>query len=138
GRAGLTVGTTDTGGRRAHAGLLSSVDLLRPGRALGHRKLCVTAVSRPTRPWYRSTMSKWTAADIPDLSNKLAVVTGANSGLGLETTRALARKGARVVMACRTQAKAEAAVDELVGDGIERDLLEFRALDLSSLASIQS
>lgn len=83
-------------------------------------------------------MSKWTAADIPDLSNKLAIVTGANSGLGLETTRALARKGARVVMACRTQARAEAAVDQLVGEGIERDLLEFRALDLSSLTSIQS
>src|SRR5690606_32596485 len=51
---------------------------------------------------------------------------------------ALARKGARVVMACRTQARAEAAVDQLVGEGIERDLLEFRALDLSSLTSIQS
>lgn len=82
-------------------------------------------------------MSKWTAADIPDLSNTLAIVTGANSGLGLETTRALARKGAKVVMACRTESKARAALDELIGDGIEPELLEFRALDLSSLASIR-
>lgn len=82
--------------------------------------------------------SKWTAADIPDLSGKLAIVTGANSGLGLETTRGLAAKGASVIMACRTKARAEAAIDELVGDGIARERLEFRACDLSSLASIRS
>jgi NAD(P)-dependent dehydrogenase (short-subunit alcohol dehydrogenase family) len=79
----------------------------------------------------------WTAADIPDLSGKLAIVTGANSGLGLETTRALARRGAKVIMACRTPSKAEAALTELVADGIARDRLELRTLDLSSLASIR-
>jgi hypothetical protein len=83
-------------------------------------------------------MSKWTADDIPDLRDKLAIVTGANSGLGLETSRALARKGAKVIMACRSAAKAESAVDELVRDGIARDRLELRTLDLSSLASIRS
>ncbi len=82
-------------------------------------------------------MSSWTAADIPDLSGKLAIVTGANSGLGLETTRALARKGAKVIMACRSQDKAMAAIELLVNDGVARELLELRPLDLSSLASIR-
>jgi NAD(P)-dependent dehydrogenase (short-subunit alcohol dehydrogenase family) len=82
--------------------------------------------------------AKWTAAEIPTLGGKLAIVTGANSGLGLETARALARKGARVILACRTRSKAEAAIAELAADGIARDLLEFGSCDLSSLASIQS
>jgi NAD(P)-dependent dehydrogenase (short-subunit alcohol dehydrogenase family) len=82
-------------------------------------------------------MPKWTAADIPDLHDKLAIVTGANSGLGLETTRALARKGAKVIMACRSEAKARAALDQLVADGVPRERLESRSLDLSSLASIR-
>ncbi|PRQ07784.1 oxidoreductase [Enhygromyxa salina] len=84
-----------------------------------------------------SAASKWKANDMPDLAGKLAIVTGANSGLGLETTRALARKGAKVILACRGQAKAEAAIDELAGGGIDRELLEFRACDLSSLASVR-
>ncbi|MFO7564533.1 MAG: oxidoreductase [Enhygromyxa sp.] len=83
-------------------------------------------------------MPKWTSADIPDLHEKLAIVTGANSGLGLETTRALARRGATVIMACRSEGKAQAAIDELLADGIERERLELRTLDLSSLASIRS
>jgi NAD(P)-dependent dehydrogenase (short-subunit alcohol dehydrogenase family) len=82
--------------------------------------------------------AKWTAAEIPALGGKLAIVTGANSGLGLETTRALARKGAKVILACRSRSKAEAAIAELVADGIDRDLLEFGACDLSSLASIKA
>jgi NAD(P)-dependent dehydrogenase (short-subunit alcohol dehydrogenase family) len=83
-------------------------------------------------------MSKWTADDIPDLHDKLAIVSGANSGLGLETTRALARKGATVIMACRSADKAKSARDELLDDGIAPARLELRTLDLSSLASIRS
>jgi NAD(P)-dependent dehydrogenase (short-subunit alcohol dehydrogenase family) len=82
--------------------------------------------------------SKWTAAEIPALGGKLAIVTGANSGLGLETARALARKGARVILACRTRSKADAAIAELVADGVAPELLEFGALDLSSLASVRT
>ena len=57
----------------------------------------------------------WTARDIPDQSGRVAVVTGANGGLGLETARELARAGAHVVMAARDQAKADAARGDLVG-----------------------
>ena len=51
--------------------------------------------------------------NIPDLNDKVALVTGANSGLGLETTRRLAACGATVVMACRNQDKANQAIEEI-------------------------
>jgi NAD(P)-dependent dehydrogenase (short-subunit alcohol dehydrogenase family) len=47
--------------------------------------------------------TSWTAADIPDQSGRVAIVTGANSGIGLVTARELARAGARVMMACRNE-----------------------------------
>ena len=81
----------------------------------------------PSRPW--------TAADIPDLSGRTAVVTGANSGLGLETTRELARKGARVVMACRSRDRAERARDDVRRDVPDADL-SVELLDLASLDSV--
>ena len=82
--------------------------------------------------------AQWTFADIPSQDGRVAIVTGANSGLGLETTRGLARKGAKVILACRTQAKAEEAIAELEREGIEPEQLEFRALDLASLDSIRA
>ena len=74
----------------------------------------------------------WRLADMPDQSGRVFVVTGANSGIGLEAAKALARKGARVVMACRNLAKAESVRAE-VGDGAE-----VRELDLASLASVRA
>ena len=56
----------------------------------------------------------WTTASIPDLSGRLALVTGASSGLGLETCRALAAHGATVVMACRSRQRGEAARQSLL------------------------
>jgi protochlorophyllide reductase len=77
----------------------------------------------------------WTCADIPDQSGRTALITGANSGLGLETARALAQRGARVVLACRSLAKAEAACQELAAErGGELIPLE---LDLADLASVR-
>ena len=79
----------------------------------------------------------WTTADIPDLSGRVAVVTGANSGLGLESARALARAGAHVVMAARDGTKAAEAESD-IRTGHAEASLEVVALDLASLASIET
>lgn len=50
-------------------------------------------------------MPKWTIEEMPDQNGRIAIVTGANSGLGYETTLALARKGAQVITACRNLEK---------------------------------
>lgn len=78
----------------------------------------------------------WSRADIPDLSGKVAVVTGANGGLGLETADALAAKGAHVLMAVRDQDKAAAAVDRIRATTPEARL-DLVPLDLASLASVR-
>ena len=80
-------------------------------------------------------MAKWTAADIPDQSGHVAVVTGANSGLGLVTARGLARAGATVVMGCRDLGKAEVAAAS-IREAVPGANLEIEALDLADLASI--
>jgi NAD(P)-dependent dehydrogenase (short-subunit alcohol dehydrogenase family) len=80
---------------------------------------------------------RWSAGDIPDQSGRTAVVTGANSGLGLVTARELARAGATVVMACRNLEKGRAALDEVerAASGTAPELSE---LDLASLTSVRS
>lgn len=78
----------------------------------------------------------WTTANIPDQSGKVAVVTGANSGLGLEISRELARKGARVILASRDKAKGEKALADLRRE-LPSASLEFIPLDLANLASIR-
>ena len=76
----------------------------------------------------------WTIDDMPDQQGRVALVTGANSGLGLETTRALISRGCTVLMACRSARKAEAARAQLLEAGAAGlDLLE---LDLSDLTSV--
>ena len=77
----------------------------------------------------------WSTADIPDQQGRIALITGASSGLGLETARALHQKGATVVMACRSPRKAEAARQQLLemhGEGA----LDLVDLDLADLASV--
>jgi NAD(P)-dependent dehydrogenase (short-subunit alcohol dehydrogenase family) len=78
----------------------------------------------------------WSTSDIPDLSGRTAVVTGANSGLGKVTARELVRKGARVVMACRSRDRAEAARADLLAEVPEADL-SVEILDLASLDSVR-
>lgn len=82
-------------------------------------------------------MTNWTEADIPDLTGKVALVTGANSGLGLETSRALAAKGAHVVLACRGEAKALAAM-RVIRAVVPNAKLEFLSVDLSDLATVRA
>jgi NAD(P)-dependent dehydrogenase (short-subunit alcohol dehydrogenase family) len=79
---------------------------------------------------------KWTADRIPDQSGRTAVVTGANSGLGLVTARELARKGAAVVLACRNLEKGEAARKEVEAHA-PGARLELEELDLASLDSVR-
>jgi NAD(P)-dependent dehydrogenase (short-subunit alcohol dehydrogenase family) len=79
----------------------------------------------------------WNAADIPGQHGRTAVVTGANGGLGLETARQLAAKGAHVVMAVRNQAKAQAAVDDIRSSAPDASL-ELVPLDLASQASVRA
>lgn len=80
-------------------------------------------------------MSEWTTEQIGDLSGKVAVVTGANSGLGLEITRVLAGHGAHVIMACRNQEKATAAAQQVRAE-VADARLELVTLDLADLASV--
>ncbi len=79
----------------------------------------------------------WTAEDIPDQRGRTAIVTGANSGLGLVTARELARKDARVVMACRNTAKGEDAAAQIRRDVAGADV-EVAELDLGSLDSVRA
>ncbi len=84
----------------------------------------------------------WTTADIPDQSGRLALITGANSGLGLETARALVARGATVLLACRNRERAEAARQQLEAEctqpaaGTSPGALMPLALDLADLASV--
>ncbi len=81
--------------------------------------------------------AKWTAAEIPDQGGKLAVVTGANSGLGAVTARELARAGATVVIAARNVPKGERAAED-IRRSIPTAKVQVRQLDLADLASVHA
>ncbi len=80
---------------------------------------------------------KWTVADIPDQSARVAVVTGANSGLGLVTARELTRVGAEVVIACRDTDKGTRAAGEIAA-AVPAAKLQVSQLDLADLASVRA
>jgi NAD(P)-dependent dehydrogenase (short-subunit alcohol dehydrogenase family) len=75
---------------------------------------------------------QWTTANIPDQRGRVAVVTGANTGLGYETAKALAGHGASVVLAVRDVRKGEQAAARMTGD------VSVQALDLTSLDSVRA
>src|SRR3712207_431375 len=77
-------------------------------------------------------MTRWTADDIPTQAGRTVVVTGATSGLGRETARALAAKGARVVLAVRDVDRGAAVAAQLPGE------VEVRELDLTDLESVRA
>jgi len=84
----------------------------------------------------RPAGKEWGSEDIGDLTGKVALVTGANSGIGFETAGALAGHGAHVVLACRNPDKALRARDELEND-LDRSSVELLDLDLSDLFSVR-
>jgi NAD(P)-dependent dehydrogenase (short-subunit alcohol dehydrogenase family) len=81
-------------------------------------------------------MTRWTAAEIPDLAGRTAVVTGGNAGIGFETARVLAGHGAEVVLACRNLGKAKRAADRIRAEDPRASVATVR-LDLASLASVR-
>ncbi|MER7933284.1 MULTISPECIES: oxidoreductase [unclassified Streptomyces] len=80
--------------------------------------------------------SGWSSGDVPDLTGRVAVVTGANSGLGYVTARELARKGARVVLACRSEPRGQEAGDRMAAE-VPGAHIEFGLLDLADLSSVR-
>jgi len=80
----------------------------------------------------------WTADDIPDQSGRTVLVTGANSGLGLETARALVTRGALVLMACRSPERGDAAVQDVNDEAVDGGKAELVTLDLADLASVRA
>jgi NAD(P)-dependent dehydrogenase (short-subunit alcohol dehydrogenase family) len=82
-------------------------------------------------------MAKWTTDDIPDLTGRRAVVTGANSGLGLRTALELARHGATVVLACRSAERGRAALDR-IRTAVPGCDVALGSLDLADLASVRA
>lgn len=81
--------------------------------------------------------NNWTITDIPDLTGKTVIVTGGNSGLGLESVKAFALKGAKVIMACRTVSKGEDARKTIMKFLPTADIIVME-LDLTDLKSIRS
>ena len=77
----------------------------------------------------------WGTEDIGDLTGRVALVTGANSGIGYETAKALADHGAHVILACRDEEKARRARDKLESE-LDRSSLELVHLDLADLVSV--
>ncbi|HUA36185.1 MAG TPA: oxidoreductase [Candidatus Binataceae bacterium] len=82
-------------------------------------------------------LKHWTADDLPDLSGKTILITGANSGIGYEAALQLARMHADVVLGCRRPDSARAAADQIVKQ-FPGSTVEVLALDLSSRASIRA
>ncbi|MFN8444373.1 MAG: oxidoreductase [Caldilineaceae bacterium] len=80
--------------------------------------------------------TNWTKTNIPNLSGKTAIVTGANSGLGYEVAKGLAEKGAQVILACRSAEKAAKALADLRA-AVPNAKVQVMELDLASLASVR-
>ena len=79
----------------------------------------------------------WNVGEIPDQSGRVAVVTGANSGLGYAAARGLALHGARILLACRSEQRGAEALARLRSE-VPGALAEVRRLDLADLASVRS
>ena len=79
---------------------------------------------------------KWSEKDIPDLTGKIIIITGANNGLGLENTKEFARKNATIIMACRNMTKGQNAIAKVTKE-IPQAKVELMELDLANLSSVK-
>jgi NAD(P)-dependent dehydrogenase (short-subunit alcohol dehydrogenase family) len=77
----------------------------------------------------------WTTENIPDQRGKIVIVTGANSGIGFESARALAQRGATVIMACRSLEKGEAAAGQIRHENLRGKVI-LQQLNLADLGSV--
>lgn len=109
-------------------GLYKSTVLLTDGDTHG-------IVLRIQNDW--NQLVTWTTHDIPDQRGKTALITGANSGIGYWTSLHLARAGAHVVMACRSMARAEAALADLL-KAVPSGQFEILQMDLSDQGSVRT
>ncbi len=85
----------------------------------------------------RETEAAWTEADVPDQSGRTAVITGGNSGIGFETARVLAGRGATVILGCRDAGRARDAARRIIATAPGADVRAV-PLDLASLASVRA
>jgi NAD(P)-dependent dehydrogenase (short-subunit alcohol dehydrogenase family) len=86
-------------------------------------------------------MTKWEAKDMPSQKGKIVIVTGANAGIGYPTALELARHGANVIIACRSEERGKAAEQSMRLELAEEPAagqVTFHALDLSDLASVRA
>jgi len=81
--------------------------------------------------------NNWTVNYIPDLTGKVAIITGANSGIGYESAKEFARKGAEIILACRSMEKGEGAASTIRAE-IPNAKLKPMVLNLSSLKSVRA
>jgi NAD(P)-dependent dehydrogenase (short-subunit alcohol dehydrogenase family) len=102
--------------------------------------LKMALLNHETRQFFRAIRDGYHAhpdIEIPDLSDRVCMVTGSNTGIGKETVRELARAGAHVLLACRSRERAEGAAKEVKEETGNTDV-EFIELDLASLGSVRS
>jgi len=86
----------------------------------------------------KTAIKPFTTSDIPDLKDKVAIITGGNTGIGYETAKELAKKGSRVIITVRSKEKGEATLSRLAKDiGNIENLVSFLELDLGSLSSVK-
>lgn len=79
---------------------------------------------------------KWSAANIPDQSGRIIIITGSNSGIGFWMAKYLAQKGARIIMACRSEERAQTAKEKILNQQPDA-IIEVEILDLASLKSVK-
>jgi NAD(P)-dependent dehydrogenase (short-subunit alcohol dehydrogenase family) len=110
--------------------------LLIGGAAVALASVTLYKLIIPADDIYEGPEGAWTATDMPDLSGKVIIVTGGNSGVGFEAAKEFARNGAHVILACRNMEKALSAKEVIVGE-IPGASVEIMPLDLAGLSSVR-